>query len=442
MSGRLPVVTDLKLPLNPYYLVEAIRLANNLLIKLNNKYYRSKGISTTICSLMFDNTAAYIAHVGDSRAYSFNGTKLTCITKDHSYAMSLLEDKEIDATDLIKFKDKNVITRALGTDTAVDIDLNTVPLTPEIKLFLLCTDGLWGVVGHSEIEKVCTDNIKTPGEICKQLITMANNLGGPDNITVGIVTVSDVPAIVHGTIIEEKTVNIRGIKDQKIPEYSKLLVRLVSESGPLIPKHVKQNYLKKLVLRLLIWVAAVSAIPLLLLFMNAGIRIFNPGTNNTGQSYSIKIDNYVPDTKIKLSKNGILLKETEFPVIDDLQPGIYQVQLTKTGFDEKTFTVTLVTNSVTVDGKIEILPKIILKLDLSVVIKESIYPADSYITVDDNKTDITIKNLRYGEITIPVTRGNHTIRISYDSSVYWEKTVTVNKERTEVIINSYEFKKR
>jgi len=437
-ANKLPVFNPQKLPLPALYLTESIQLSNYMLCKYTKRYISLKSMNTTVCAALFNNNTVYISHVGDTRAYCLNNDKLSILTKDHSYAMSLLEDKEIDINDLSKFKDKNIITRALGTENYVKIDLQMQPVTKTIKLFLLCTDGLWSVVEHSEIERVCVENNDNPEYICNSLIKAANDLGGPDNITVAVIKVAE-----SAVLPEQDNANNQIIKIQPEPGNKQIFLspffkKIFKKYLPLIPKEIKLNRLLAILKKTLFIAGAILIIPFLLIILDKFMKTMNPADNQ----YTIKINNYIPETKIKLYQNNTIIKETEFPIISDVQPGKYQIKLIKSGFSEKDVQVMLITNSITIDGNLELLPKLVIKLDTTIIIKNSKYPEDSVIYIDNNKTDVTIKNLSYGDITLSLTKGLHTLSVRDDKYTYWEKTIDTKSDKNEAIINSYEYKKR
>ncbi|MBU0505978.1 MAG: Stp1/IreP family PP2C-type Ser/Thr phosphatase [bacterium] len=141
-----------------------------------------KGMGTTITSVLIDEKTAYVANVGDSRVYlAREGEKLEQLTQDHSLVSEQMQAGLISETDAKKHKLKNIITRSVGYQEEVEIDLKKVDIKENDKI-LLCSDGLTNMLDDEEInEIVLTNNVQTA---CRKLIKEANNNGGDDNITV------------------------------------------------------------------------------------------------------------------------------------------------------------------------------------------------------------------------------------------------------------------
>lgn len=146
-------------------LKSAIEGANGAVVKYALEHPESEGMATTIVATLIDGDIAHIAHAGDSRAYLFSQREKKLLTKDHS-----------------EYPGSNVITRAIGAATDLQVDLSRLTISPGETL-LLCTDGLWGLVSNEEIHQVVLE-AKDPQEGCNRLVSMANERGGKDNISV------------------------------------------------------------------------------------------------------------------------------------------------------------------------------------------------------------------------------------------------------------------
>jgi protein phosphatase len=140
------------------------------------------GTTLTIAAVMGNN--AYIAHIGDTRAYVFQQGQLKQITKDHSLAQKLEELGQATAEEVTQVQ--NVLYKAIGQNDMPEADIHVQHLPGGASL-LLCSDGLWGLVKHEDIIEVLTLAL-TPQAACEQLIQMANERGGRDNITALIVS--------------------------------------------------------------------------------------------------------------------------------------------------------------------------------------------------------------------------------------------------------------
>jgi len=148
-----------------------------------------RGMGTTAVAALFSNPVLYIANVGDSRAYRIRDGKISQITEDHSLVSEQVKAGMISQKDARGHRLKNIITRSVGYQEEVDIDI----LKQELKggdRFLLCSDGLSNLVEDKEIEEI-VDKFDLQ-EACEKLINSANSRGGDDNITVVILQVDDI----------------------------------------------------------------------------------------------------------------------------------------------------------------------------------------------------------------------------------------------------------
>lgn len=145
-----------------------------------------RGLGTTSTALILRPEGAWIGHVGDSRAYRIRGGVAEQLTFDHSWVWEIARRQGIDPDELGDFK-KNVIIRSLGPDPEVEVDIEGPHPVEPGDAFLLCSDGLTGVVTPQEVGAVVT---ALPLEdAARFLVNLANLRGGPDNITVLIVQV-------------------------------------------------------------------------------------------------------------------------------------------------------------------------------------------------------------------------------------------------------------
>ena len=142
------------------------------------------GGTTLTCALVFDDRA-FLAHVGDSRAYLFCENALRQITKDHSYVDKLVELGQLTAEEAAAHPQKNVLYRAVGQEGSLEIDTH-LESVPSGSRLLLCSDGLWSMIADGEIARI-VGSAPTPQAACDQLVTAANLAGGRDNITAIVV---------------------------------------------------------------------------------------------------------------------------------------------------------------------------------------------------------------------------------------------------------------
>jgi len=156
---------------------EAVKVAQDSVIK------NAPGGGTTLTVALVMGERVTLAHVGDSRAYFIHPDgRMRVITKDHSLVRRLIELGQINEEEAAVHPQRNVLYRALGQLEPFRPEVNT-HLLPHPGYLLLCSDGLWGVLGDSEIFRIITKN-PNPSMACQQLVKAANAAGGPDNISV------------------------------------------------------------------------------------------------------------------------------------------------------------------------------------------------------------------------------------------------------------------
>jgi len=162
-------------------LTTGIKLANIRIYERQNSDPKFRGMGTTIVSAYFTPKCTYIAHVGDSRSYFLRAGALKQLTEDHSLLNDYLRTKKLAPEEVESFPHKNVILRALGMKTTVQVDLLRIVPQPG-DLFLLCSDGLSGMVSDAEIASILS-SASDLDKTCSTLIQTANDYGGTDNIT-------------------------------------------------------------------------------------------------------------------------------------------------------------------------------------------------------------------------------------------------------------------
>jgi PPM family protein phosphatase len=165
---------------------EAAALANSNVIegaKAPGSLYQHMGSTVVMALLQHDPAGprAWIGHIGDSRAYLVREGQLHRITNDHSAVQALLNRNLITPEQALNHPDASVLTRSLGHQANVEVDIELVPLVVGDSL-LLCSDGLWGYVPEQEIHRVVTDPALTVETAAKALLALALAAGGQDNI--------------------------------------------------------------------------------------------------------------------------------------------------------------------------------------------------------------------------------------------------------------------
>jgi protein phosphatase len=163
-----------------------IDAANRKVYETQLRDARLAGMGTTGVALAVGPDGACIANVGDSRAYRLRDGRLTQLTDDHSVVAELQRRGFITAEQALTHPRRNEVMRSLGTEARVDVDVDPVEVAPD-DLFLLCSDGLCGVVPEAEIQELLA--LRPLDAAAVALVGAANRHGGPDNVTVQIVHV-------------------------------------------------------------------------------------------------------------------------------------------------------------------------------------------------------------------------------------------------------------
>ncbi len=182
-------------------LTDGIQQANRVIIDKASTDAELAGMGTTVCVLAlldgFAGARLALANVGDSRVYVLREGSLVQLTLDHSLVAELVRDGRITEKEAEHHPRKNVVTRALGVADPVDIDTWELPLVAGER-FVLCSDGLFNEVTDNQIEGVLR-RLDDPDEAAAELVRLANDSGGRDNITVLIVDVVEAgstPAVI------------------------------------------------------------------------------------------------------------------------------------------------------------------------------------------------------------------------------------------------------
>jgi PPM family protein phosphatase len=170
-------------------LLTGIRVANRQIFERSTRSREYHGMGTTVVGAMFSQKKGrmYIGHVGDSRCYRVRNREIQLLTRDHS----LINDYLLAMPDLTDEQrselPKNVITRALGMQDQVVVDLQRDDPQPS-DVYVLCSDGLSGMVSDEDIREIIasTNDIR---DACRQLIQRANERGGEDNITAVLIKI-------------------------------------------------------------------------------------------------------------------------------------------------------------------------------------------------------------------------------------------------------------
>ena len=170
-------------------LVSAIQAANRAIFNRSLAEPLLRGMGTTVCALTIVDDRLAIANVGDSRVYTVRGGVLSQVSQDHSYVAELVNAGEITWTQARSHPHRNIVTRALGIEPDVAVDLWEFPAVVGER-FLLCSDGLVDEVVDDQIAQLLMAN-PDPQAAAVELVKIANSNGGHDNISVVVIDVID-----------------------------------------------------------------------------------------------------------------------------------------------------------------------------------------------------------------------------------------------------------
>lgn len=166
----------------------AILEANRLILHRADRDRKCKGMGSTCVVLALTQGMAYVGHAGDSRLYLVRENRIQRLTRDHSMTQRMLDDGLLTEEEASTHPDRDCLDRALGLrpDLRPDVKPDPIRLADQ-DTFLLCTDGLTNLVRDEEIFRIVQ---RAPAQLaCKALVDLANERGGPDNISVAIARV-------------------------------------------------------------------------------------------------------------------------------------------------------------------------------------------------------------------------------------------------------------
>jgi protein phosphatase len=165
---------------------EAIEAANRAVIARARQDRSLSGMGTTAVAFACDGAGACVANVGDSRAYRVRRGKIEQLTRDHSVVAELVRRGALTEEEAMIHPRRHEVLRSLGFEDDLKVDVDATEAGAG-DVFLLCSDGLTGVVDDAEIAALCTK--RRPSEAAKALVDAANARGGPDNVTVQVIKI-------------------------------------------------------------------------------------------------------------------------------------------------------------------------------------------------------------------------------------------------------------
>ncbi|MEJ2258153.1 MAG: Stp1/IreP family PP2C-type Ser/Thr phosphatase [Woeseiaceae bacterium] len=169
---------------------DAVYRSNKIIYQTAQSQTHCEGMGTTIVAGMFYDNRISIAHVGDSRAYRLRGGKLEQITLDHSLLQELVDRGFYSHEEAQRSTNRNYVTRALGVEPTVEVEVHEFDVLPG-DIYLLCSDGLPDMVEDDDIHLTISTFNASLDVVGQQLIDLANNHGGRDNVSVMLAQVKE-----------------------------------------------------------------------------------------------------------------------------------------------------------------------------------------------------------------------------------------------------------
>ena len=169
-------------------LVREIAITNQSIYNAAQSQPQYAGMGTTLVAAVFHDDVVTVAHIGDSRMYRFRNGVFSQVTKDHSLLQEQIDSGMITQEQARHSQNRNLVTRALGVDASVETEVHEYPVEPG-DIYLLCSDGLNDMVEDDEIGMTLEALGANLGLCAAQLVQMANDNGGRDNVSVILVRI-------------------------------------------------------------------------------------------------------------------------------------------------------------------------------------------------------------------------------------------------------------
>jgi protein phosphatase len=255
-----------------------------------------RGLGTTATAVLLRAEGAWVSHVGDSRAYRIRGGVIEQLTFDHSAVWEIARRQQVSPEELQGIR-SNVILRSLGPDSMVEVDIEGPhPILPG-DIYLLCSDGLTGMLSDHEIGAVAA--ALPPAEACDFLVDLANLRGGPDNVTVIITRVGGTPDTAE---VADDAPPPRPIRRRSIPwPLTALVAGIVLAVAALVMMTAG-------------WLGGLSAVVLAVAAAAIGIGLFGLGLHGQQDDHATDEDPAPPKLRIYRSARC----KIERPLVDKL----------------------------------------------------------------------------------------------------------------------------
>ena len=169
---------------------DAIQRANKIIYQTARTQTQCQGMGTTVVAALFYDNKVTVAHVGDSRLYRVRGPEIEQVTLDHSLLQELVDRGFYSPEEAQRASNKNYVTRALGVETQVDVEMQEYPVQKG-DVYLLCSDGLSDMIGDDDMVVTVNTFGNNLFSVGQHLVQLANDNGGKDNISVVLAQVMD-----------------------------------------------------------------------------------------------------------------------------------------------------------------------------------------------------------------------------------------------------------
>lgn len=170
------------------WLKDTVSEANLLIYKYTEEHPESQGMGTTIVCALFTGEYLLFGNIGDSSGYVTKEKKLHKVTTDHTLVNLLVKSGELTEEEAKDHPRKNVLMKALGATTTVEMDI--IDVETDVDGIFLCSDGLTNMLDHTQIERVLNDEL-TVEQKMEKLIHKSNNRGGTDNVSVAYLNMKE-----------------------------------------------------------------------------------------------------------------------------------------------------------------------------------------------------------------------------------------------------------
>ncbi|MFC6452111.1 Stp1/IreP family PP2C-type Ser/Thr phosphatase [Paenibacillus vulneris] len=166
---------------------QAVELANRQIFDVASERENYYGMGTTVVTVLADTQSVVIGHIGDSRAYRISGGAIEQLTEDHSLVNELVKNGQITREEATHHPRRNVLTRALGTESTIEVDIQDFKWQTG-DVLLICSDGLSSLVSSEQLLRLVNGEEEILEDKAQKLINEALEAGGDDNITVVLVS--------------------------------------------------------------------------------------------------------------------------------------------------------------------------------------------------------------------------------------------------------------